>query len=192
MNNNALVVIDFINDLTHPDGKLAKGYELLAKNHVIERANQAIAHARQNNWLLIFVRVGFSEHYLECLKHSPIFGQLPQKEALKLGTWGTNFLDSLHVQPNDLIITKHRISPFYGTELDLILRTQDINTVFVSGFSTDMAVQSMIREGHDRGYTMMVLADACSAHTEENHQTSLLSLSRLAQLMSVNDLPEKI
>ncbi|AHE68184.1 cysteine hydrolase family protein [Legionella oakridgensis] len=188
MKNNALIIIDFINDLTHPHGKVAKGHELLQKNHVIERVNQSIDHARKNDWLLVFVRVGFSDHYPECLQNSPIFAQLPQKEALKLGTWGTNFLDSLHLKQDDLIITKHRISPFYGTELDLILRTHPIKNVFVSGFSTDMAVQSMVREGHDRGYNMIVIIDACSAHTEENHHASLLSLSRLAQLMHANDL----
>lgn len=188
MNSNALIVIDFINDLTHPDGKLAKGLEHLRANHVIEHTNHAIAHARRHQWLLIFVRVGFSDSYTECSPHSPIFGQLPTTGALKLNTWGTRFLDDLDVRQDDLIITKHRINPFYGTELDLILRANNVQNLYVSGFSTDMAVQSTVREGHDRDYYLVVLADACSAHTEYNHQASLTLMNRLANIISTSQL----
>ena len=163
MLKKALIVIDFINELTHPDGKLAHGCEFLKKHQTINKANRAILD-------------------------SPVFGSAPQQGVLQLGCWGTEFLEELEYQKGDLVIIKHRVSPFYNTELDLVLRNHHIETLYISGFSTDMAVQSTIKEGHDRDYKMVLITDACGAFTAENHNYALHLMKRLAEFTTSDHL----
>jgi nicotinamidase-related amidase len=186
--NNALIVIDFINDIIHPQGKLAHGAKFLEEHQTIKNVNRAILHARKEAWLLIFVKVGFSKNYIECPRISPIFASAPKNQVLQLDSWGTAFFAELDYQPQDYMIVKHRVSPFYGTDLDLLLRTHHIETVYVSGFSTDMAVQSAVKEGHDRDYKMVVITDACGAFTDENHQCALHLMQRLAEFTKADNL----
>lgn len=186
---NALVVIDYINELTHPNGKLAHGMEFLTRHNTIANANLAIQHARKHQWLLVFVKVGFSENYTECPSTSPVFSAAPQNKVLQLGQWGTEFVDELQYLKDDVTVTKHRVSPFCGTDLEMILRTQQITSIYVAGFSTDMAVQSMVKEGHDRDFKMTVITDACGAYNEDNHNFALHLMKRVAHQNNANELP---
>ena len=77
------------------------------------------------------------------------------------------------------MVIKRAISGFYGTDLDRILRTHDINTLVVAGVLTNFAVEGLVREGVDRGYHVVVLEDCCASNTTEMHDfffTNILSL----------------
>src|SRR5215204_6418872 len=149
MKKTALLVIDFINDIVHPDGKITATADFVKKHDVINHANLVIAFARQHHFPIAFVKVGFSKNYLECPTNSPIFGQAKEMKAFELNTWGTEFHEKLNVQTDDFIITKHRVSAFYGTSLEAFLRANQIQNLILIGVSTDMAIQSTAREAHD-------------------------------------------
>ncbi|MDD1780322.1 cysteine hydrolase [Enterovibrio sp. ZSDZ35] len=178
----ALVVVDFINDIVHPDGKIPSCAEQVAENQVIVKANQAIAWARKLEHLIVFVKVGFSANYHDQPKQSPVFGQADKIGALSLGAWGTEFHESLNIEPEDLVIVKPRVNPFYCTPLDAVLRANQINNLYLCGVSTSWAIQSAVRDAHDRDYTVHVISDACAAHTEEEHAQSLAMLERIATI----------
>lgn len=188
MTSTALLVIDFINDIAHPKGKIARSAERIAANRVVDRANQAIAHARKNHWLLIFVKVGFYPGYVECPKHSPLFGAAAQHGALLLGSWGTEFVEGLHLAPSDTVLIKHRVNCFYATALEAILKAQKIDTLVLSGTATNMTVEHTARDAHDRDYSVIVLSDACEAASEAAHLASLESLSRIAKILPIAEL----
>ncbi|KXF82923.1 isochorismatase family cysteine hydrolase [Enterovibrio coralii] len=180
--NTALVVIDFINDIVHPDGKIPSCAEQVAEKGVIEKANDAIAWARKLEHLIIFVKVGFTEGYQDQPKHSPIFGKANSLGALNLNGWGTAFHEDLQVTANDLVVVKPRVNPFYCTSLDATLRANQINNLYVCGVSTSWAIQSIVRDAHDRDYVVHVVADACAAHTDAEHSASLAQLERIATI----------
>lgn len=182
MNQTALLVIDFINDIAHIQGKIARSAERIEKNHVMEHANQAIAFAREKNYLLIFVKVGFHPGYPDCPKHSPLFGAAAQHGALLLGSWGTEFHEKLHVKTSDLVVVKHRVNAFYCTPLEAILRAQGVQTLVLSGTATNMTVEHTAREAHDRDYSVHILQDACETATEEAHKAALDSMSRFCKI----------
>lgn len=184
----ALLVLDFINDIVHPNGKIAGSAAFIKEHAVIENANKVISFARFNNIPVIFVKVGFSANYLECPERSPIFGGAKQKNALKLNEWGTEFHELLDVQPNDMIITKHRVSAFYATDLEAVLRPNHIDTLLITGVSTDMAVQTTAREAHDRDYKVIIVADACASGSAEIHESALKLLQRVATIINTSDL----
>ena len=102
-----------------------------------------------------------------------MFGKAEGFQALKLGTWATEFHESLEVKTDDMVITKHRVSPFYGTCLDSYLRNNKISDVYFCGVSTDLVVQCAARDAHDRDYNVHVLSDCCAAGSEEDHENSL-------------------
>ena len=81
-----LLLIDFINEIVHPDGKRSGTSAYVAEHYVMQHANEAIAIAREKELPIVHVKVGFSPNYIECPLHSPLFGKSKQDEALQLGT----------------------------------------------------------------------------------------------------------
>lgn len=186
----ALILIDLINEIVHEKGKLSsKGYSDFAKeNNVFEKLSSVIKKARKNNILIVHVKVGFSEDYKEQPKKSPLFGKANESQALKLNTWATDFYKEIDVREEDIIITKHRVSPFYSTPLNAILKNNGINSVIIAGVATDLAVSSTARDAHDRDYETAVLADCCIAADNKAHQSALLPLKKIADVKNSQDI----
>ncbi len=85
---NALVVIDYINDLVHPDGKRRMYARQVSENQVLAQVNKAVAWARKTSTLVVFVKVGFSPDYRDLPTGSPFFSLLAEAGALQLGQVG--------------------------------------------------------------------------------------------------------
>jgi nicotinamidase-related amidase len=186
----ALIILDPINDIIHPKGKLAGGgtAEHAQSSGLIQALNQAVAIGREKGWLIIWVKIGFSAHYAEQPKHSPFFGKAHIAGALQLGEWGTDFHENLDVQSGDCIVVKHRISPFYNTPLESILRANTAERVVLTGVSTTWAVEAAARDAHDRDYRTVVVEDACAARNEEGHLDSIKHLGMIAEIRKVQGL----
>lgn len=185
---NALVVIDYINDLVHSDGKRRIYARQVSENQVLARVNTATSWARKTSTPVIFVKVGFSPDYRDLPTNSPFFSSLAESGALRLGRWGTEFHEDLDILPDDLIVVKPRINPFYSTRLEAILRANKVTDIYISGVGTTWAVQSAVRSTHDMDYNVFVVSDACAAATEEEHLQSLTTLSHLSTLCIAEDL----
>jgi nicotinamidase-related amidase len=79
---------------------------------------------------------------------------------------------SLAPQPDDIIVTKHRVGAFTGTDLDMILRAQDIDTLILFGIYTSGVVLSTLRHlrlAADADYRIIVLKDCCADPDAEVH-----------------------
>lgn len=187
--SKAVVIIDLINDIIHPEGKIPSCAQHVIENDVINNTNHVLSLAREHGWLVIHVKVGFDANYTAQPKASPVFGKAHQYQALKLGCFGTEFHSDVDIRENEMIIVKPRISAFYNTPLDATLRANNITELYLAGVSTEWAIQSTAREGHDRDYKVTILGDCCAAASEESHQASLTMLGRIAHLISAHDLP---
>lgn len=181
----ALIIIDVINEMLHPNGKLApKGYvDFLNQHNSIKALNQAIAQARQNNDLVIFARIGFSSDYHDCPKGSPLFMNAPKFGALMKDTWATEFLDGIDIQDTDIFLDKTRVSAFYQTGLHEILQEKSVTHLSFVGCATDLAVNSAVREAHDRDYIVTVLSDCCIAANDNDHISTLELLKKVATVV---------
>ena len=181
MSDAMYLVCDMINDLVHEDGPNGKkGYgPILARRKTVANTATAIRKARAAGVKIGYVRVGFSPDYRECPPGSKIFQGAKKAGLFKLGAWGTEVHPLLAPQPEDFDIVKHRVSPFYATSLDVILRANGIQRLYVSGVSSSGAVLSAAKDGHDRGYDVFVLDDCCCALTEEQHQAVIDQVKRM-------------
>jgi nicotinamidase-related amidase len=190
VSNSIYLVLDMENDLVHvdgPNGKAAYGEQVRARR-IVENTRQALEKARAAGLRVGFVRVGFSSDYRECPANSPIFSGARKNGIFKLHAWGTQIHPDLGQQPGDLDIVKHRVSPFHGTNLDLILRTHGVQRIYCSGISTNAVVQAAMREGHDRDYEMVLLEDCCCALSAEEHESSIKSLQRFGKITKSTDV----
>lgn len=177
------LVLDMENDLVHDDGPSGKGPmgEQVRQRNILAKTAHAIKKARQAGILVGFVRVGFSPDYQECPPASPVFSGAPKGGMFKLGSWGTEIHPDLEQLPGDIHVIKHRVSPFYSTTLEAQLRAQGIARIYCSGVSTQAVVQATVRDAHDRDYEVIVLEDACAAHSAEEHTNSIQSITRFCK-----------
>jgi nicotinamidase-related amidase len=79
------------------------------------------------------------------------------------------------------------VSPFHGTNLDLLLRTLEVDTLLLTGVTTDLVVLSTARDGHDRDYEIVVLEDATATANDELHQAALAVIARTATVTTVDE-----
>jgi len=185
MNSRSMyLVLDMINDLVHEDGPNGKGPygEQARQRNIIENTAAALKKARAAGVAIGFVRIGFSPDYRECPPNSPIFSGARENGIFKLGEWGTQVHPDLTPEVSEFDIIKHRVSPFYATSLEAVLRAARIGRIYCSGVSTNAVVQAMVREGHDRDYEMHVLEDCCGALSAQEHDNSIQGLKRFATL----------
>jgi nicotinamidase-related amidase len=190
MKDAIYLVLDMMNDLVHadgPNGKAAYG-DQVRKRDLINRTRTAVEKARNADIQIGFVRVGFSPDYRECPPNSPIFSLAKRNGLFKLGSWGTEVHPDLGWQEGDFDVVKHRVSPFYATSLEAILRAHDIKRIYCSGVSTNAVVQAAVRDGHDRDYAVTVLADCCCAPTDEEHEQALQGLKRFCHITTSDDV----
>jgi nicotinamidase-related amidase len=190
VSNSIYLVLDMENDLIHPDGPNGKAPygEQARTRRIVENTRRALDKARAAGLRVGFVRVGFSPDYREAPANSPIFSAARKNGIFKLGTWGTQVHPDLGQQPTDFDIVKHRVSPFYSTHLEVILRAQDVRRIYCSGISTNAVVQALVREGHDRDYVMVVLEDCCCGLSAEEHEGAIKSLQRFCRITTSTDV----
>jgi nicotinamidase-related amidase len=190
MSRSIYLVLDMMNDLVHPDGVNGQApYGVQARERgIVGRTREAVDKARAAGVRVGFVRVGFSSDYRECPPNSPIFSGARRNGIFQLGTWGTQTHPDLGQRPEDLDIVKHRVSPFYATSLEAVLRAQGVQRIYCSGISTNAVVQATVRDGHDRDYEIVVLEDGCCALSAEEHDGAIRGLQRFCQLTNSHDV----
>ncbi|MCP3728324.1 cysteine hydrolase [Paraburkholderia sp. CNPSo 3272] len=184
------LVLDMQNDLVHAEGPSGKGPlgAQVRERETLARTVRVLQKARAAGALVGFVRVGFSSHYQECPRHSPIFSGAPAASLFKLGEWGTEIHPDLEVRKEDLQIVKHRVSPFYSTTLEAQLRAQGVTRIVCSGVSTQAVVQATVRDAHDRDYEVVVLEDCCAAHSAQEHANSIESIRRFCRVETADSV----
>jgi nicotinamidase-related amidase len=110
------------------------------------------------------------------------------------GDKSSDVLADLGPRPEDYYIVKYRWSAFFQTYLDLALRTRGIDTIIISGGSTDVGVTSTLYSGRDLDYNMIVASDACgTSHDQRAHDTLMeLVFPRMARVRTTDQVIEMI
>jgi nicotinamidase-related amidase len=182
MSRAALLVMDLVNDLVHVDGPNGPTYGAeIRRRRVLENTATALTKARASGTLVVFVRVGFDPRAKskDMPLRSPMLAGLAGTGILNLGAWGTQVHEAVAPIDGEIDVVKHRISPFYATSLDAILRGNDIEDLYLAGVSTNFVVTSAAREGHDRDFRIFVVEDCCAALSQSEHDSALQTFKPL-------------
>ena len=137
---------------------------------VVERAATVVNAARAKSVPVIHVVVGFRPGYPEANPRNPVFGSIAQTGRFVTTTPGSDVHPALRPLAEEVIIFKHRVSAFTGTDLELILRSKSIETLILCGISTGGVVLSSVRYAADLDYRLVVVADACGEPDAEVHR----------------------
>ncbi|MCP5506423.1 MAG: cysteine hydrolase [Chlamydiales bacterium] len=184
----AIITLDLINEICHPKGKLARYADRIANKKIIETTNRVTAWGREKGHLIFHVRVGFHPHYHDASTRARLFKHAKANAVLLLTEWGGQFCEELHVHQEDVQVIKHRVSAFYGTNLDLILRANRVEHLILTGVSTSNAVELTAREAHDRDYEVSILEDATECASDEEQQASKQATTRLVDWKTFAEL----
>ncbi len=184
----ALLMLDLINELVHPDGQYSHVCLAHAQDRdTLGRAATALSLARASEIPVIHVMVAFSDDYSDWPVDSVLFGAPDPERRLRLGAWGTQFHQLVAPTAREDVIVKRRLSAFYGTSLELLLRARSVDKLLLTGVATDLVVLSTAREAHDRGFAVEVLEDATATQDQQLQEASLLVLERTATVTTVDE-----
>jgi len=134
---------------------------------------------------VVMVRVGWSNDFAEALKQ-PVDAPIPA-QALPQNWW--HYPVALGKRDSDLEVTKRQWGAFYGTDLELQLRRRGIETIVLCGISTNIGVESTARNAWELGFNLLVVEDACSAASAEQHQSSMTHIfPRIGRVRSTEEV----
>ena len=97
----------------------------------------------------------------------------PMGRILVRGEPGHDIIPELYPMPGEPVIDKPGKGAFYQTDLELMLRNRSIDTLFVAGVTTEVCVNTTVREANDRGFRCIVLSDCCASYFPEFHHAGL-------------------
>jgi len=101
-------------------------------------------------------------------------------------------VDEVKPVGDEPIIRKPRMNPFFGTALDSMLRSRDIDTVVLMGVATEFVVEAAARHAADADYRVIVLEDCCAAFSDESHRVALHIMEHLATLATSADFVHSV
>jgi nicotinamidase-related amidase len=185
----ALLVMDYQNGIV---ARLDDPDELLS------RAADAIRRFRERQGQVGYVRVAFTDQDLAAI---PPTSRMGQRVGTSAGAFhndspGTAVHDRVAPEPDDIVVRKTRVGAFSTTDLDAQLRERGIDTLVLAGISTSGVVLSTVRDGSDRDYRVLVLADATADPEADVHeflierifprQADVITVAQLADLLSTD------
>jgi nicotinamidase-related amidase len=178
----AILVIDMQNDFCHPDGWLAHiGVDVTPARQPIEPLNNLLLELREVGVPVIWVNWGnrpdllnisaSSRHVYNPTGEGVGLGDpLPSNGArvLMAGSWAAAVVDELEQLPEDIRVDKYRMSGFWDTPLDSILRNLGRTTLFFAGVNADQCVLTTLCDANFLGYDCVLVKD-CTATTSPEY-----------------------
>lgn len=167
MAKTALIVADMINDFINPQGSLYVGP---AGREIIPFVAARIEAIRRQGGLIIFV----------CDAHAPDDREFKYfaPHAVR-GSWGSQVIPELPVRPGDLRVEKTRYSAFAGTNLEELLKLEQVEQVEVVGVCTSICVMETVKELYDRDIPALVYRGGVADFDPEAHAFALKHIERI-------------
>lgn len=193
---SALCIVDVQNDFASPEGVLGHcGVDISRLAPAISNINSLVKDARGIGVPVVFIGLQTSpetdsEAWSEWMARQ---GKDPASEQAicRKGTQGEAFYQCVPT-PSDKVVLKTRYSAFWQTDLNSWLKTKGIDSLVVTGLTTECCVESTVRDAFHNDYHVFVVSDACAAYEEELHQASLramaLSFALLTDTQSVHSI----
>jgi nicotinamidase-related amidase len=178
----ALVLIDLQNEFCHPDGAFGRlGHDVSMMPSVAERTHHVLAAARAKNMMIVFVRATYDGEVLSCPLAETYNRRNFTKSQCLEGSWDADWYAGLAPRPgspNEITVTKHRFSAFWGTDFDLYLRSNGIRSLVFAGVVTSGCVESTLRDAFFRDYYVTCASDCLGEATLDRHMASLAKIKQ--------------
>jgi ureidoacrylate peracid hydrolase len=174
----ALLLIDFQVDFALPEGEMARqGADITSARLALAQAETLAAAARAAGVTLVFTRsIARPESDGPVIEEARARrGEQDQPRLCAEGTRGAEFVGP-QPRPGELVVSKNRYSIFHDTGLDGALKANGIDTLVVTGLTTECCVQSSVWAAFERKFHVFIAADAVAAYEDDLHVTSLKAM----------------
>ena len=168
MESKALLIIDMLNDFVLQGSPL----EVPDAQGIIPHIKKQIKMARKNNSAVIYICDSHEHNDQEFIR----MGWPPHALA---GSEGAQVIDSLEPLPQDRIISKKSYSGFFDTELDIVLKENNISELLVTGCVTNICVLYTVADAVQRGYKVSVLKDCVAGLNQQEHEFALRQMENV-------------
>ena len=178
----ALLIIDMQRDFLEPGGfGEMLGNDVAQLRRTIE-PNKALLKAwRAAGGLVIHTREGQRPDLTDLPPAKKIRGRSatcigdpgPMGRILVRGEAGHDIIAELYPEPTEPVIDKPGKGAFFATDLHAILQNRGIQQLVVTGVTTEVCVNTTVREANDRGYDCLVVSDCCGSYFPEFHEMGL-------------------
>jgi len=178
----ALLIIDMQRDFVMPGGfGEALGNDVTPLQATIAPTKRVLEAARKKGMLVIHTREGHRPDLTDCPPTKLVRGRGktrigdpgPMGRILVRREIGHDIVPELYPAPGEPVIDKPGKGAFYATDLELILRDRGIKTLIVCGVTTEVCVNTSVREANDRGYECVVLSDCVGSYFPEFQKAAL-------------------
>ncbi|HYL18777.1 MAG TPA: cysteine hydrolase [Burkholderiales bacterium] len=178
----ALVIIDMQRDFVMPGGfGEALGNDVKQLQVTIAPTKAILEGARKAGMLVIHTREGHRPDLSDCPPSKLVRGKGkvrigdpgPMGRILVRGEVGHDIVPELYPIAGEVVIDKPGKGAFFATDLELILRDRGIKTLMVCGVTTEVCVNTTVREANDRGYECVVLSDCVGSYFPEFQKAAL-------------------
>ncbi len=158
----AIIVVDMLKDTFKEGSRLPITQEA---KRIIPTLQQLLKEGRSRGYPIIFACDSF-------LKGDFIFKGKMKARSLR-GTEGAEVMDDLKPEPTDMVLPKRRFSGFFKTDLDQTLRTLGVDTIVVTGITTEVCVLMTAMDGLCHDFSVIILEDGCASRNRTFHETCL-------------------
>jgi nicotinamidase-related amidase len=179
----ALLVIDMQRDFLDPRGYAARaGLDIKPLQAAIAPVHRLLDAARAAGMMIVHTREGHVPDMSDCPPYklarsrnagAEIGSPGPLGRLLIRGEPGHDFIAELQPAAGEIVIDKPGFSALAHTDLDHRLRVRGIDTLLLSGITTEVCVSSTLRDAVDRGYRCITVGDACASGFADLHDAAL-------------------
>jgi nicotinamidase-related amidase len=172
----ALVVIDMQRDFVEPGGfGEALGNDVSRLAAIVPTVAELLALFRRKGWPVVHTREAHLPDLSDCPPAKRNRGDAPQRigdpgpmgRLLVRGEPGNQILNAVAPLPGEIVIDKPGKGAFYATELGAMLQRLGITHLVLAGVTTEVCVQTTMREANDRGYECLLIEDATESYFPE-------------------------
>jgi nicotinamidase-related amidase len=192
--HTALLMIDVQHDFCSPKGlfdRIGKNLDMMAP--AVKRLSKLVETARSVGILPIFIQNQWLPHnrvvsgsFLRFMIYKQ--GMDPSEGCTVSGTWGAEILPESGIRPDDIVVQKWRPSAFRSTNLDMVLRCNNIRTVVLTGVITQGCVESTARDAMFHDYYTVIAKDCVATYNKELHDASLKVMGSRFDMLSAEEL----
>jgi nicotinamidase-related amidase len=196
--HTALLLIDMQRDFVEPDGAFGKlGIDLSMYRDSVPHLARLLGDARRASILVIHVQ---NTTLPGRLSDSPAqirfnlrmhAGERQDGVPLRYsiaGTPGHEFVSELTPRTGEPVVSKHRSSAFWGTDLEILLRSNGIKTVVIGGCTTEGCVESTARDALFNDLYVVIAVDCVASDDREQHDASLLLMRHRFDMATADEI----
>lgn len=170
----ALLVSECQNHITNGSFADSPLIQQVGQRDIIGRINELADAFRAARLPVIFCNIAAPSDFEGFVVNCVLAGLIKRNGRLVTGSRDAAVHDDLHVAPTDIVIERmHGMAPFSGTELESVLRGREVDTVVLSGVSTNIAIPGAATEAIARGFEVVVAEQCTAGGTSESHRLQI-------------------